>query len=134
MQRAVHPTLLAALFAALLVTFVAAPVLLQPAAAKLPPPSDEAKAKAAEAAAKTAWTDKTGAYQLCRAMDRTAAHYRKATKAAPAPMATPPCADPGPFVPPPPLEAAGAHSPATPAVAPPSSKATAAEVQGQAKK
>jgi hypothetical protein len=130
MPRAVHPTLLAALLA----TFVAAPTLLQPAMAKLPPPSDEAKAKAAEAAAKTAWADKTGAYQLCRAMERTATHYRKTTKAAPAPVATPPCGDPGPFVPPPPLEAAGAHSPTTPAVAPPSSKATAAELQGQPKK
>jgi hypothetical protein len=134
MPRAVPPILLAARLATLLVTFVAAPALLQPAMAKLPPPSDEAKAKAAEAAAKTAWTDKAGTYQLCRAMERSVAHYRKTTKAAPAPVATPPCADPGPFVPPPPLEAAGAHSPATPAVAPPNSKATAAELQGQPKK
>ena len=37
-----------------------------PALAKLPPPSDEAKAKAAEAAAKAAWSDKVGAYQLCQ--------------------------------------------------------------------
>mgnify|MGYP001138145047 CR=1 FL=1 len=48
-----------------------------PAAAKLPPPSDEAKAKAAETAAKNAWTDKVGAFQLCQSMNRTADHYRK---------------------------------------------------------
>jgi hypothetical protein len=114
--------------------------------AKLPAPSDEAKAKAAAAAAKTAWTDKVGTYQLCRAMDRTAEYYRKAAKAAgkeaPAAVETPACADPGPFVAPvvaaasaaPPLEAAGAHSPTKTATAPPSSNATAAELQGKAKK
>ena len=115
-------------------TLVAAPAL-----AKLPPPSDEAKAKAAQTAAKTAWSDKVGAYQLCRAMDRTAAYYRRSANAAnaAAPVETPACAEPGPFVAPvaaPPLEAAGAHSPATMATAPPSSKATAAELQGQPKK
>jgi hypothetical protein len=115
--------------------------------AKLPAPNDEAKAKAAAAAAKTAWTDKVGTYQLCRAMDRTAEYYRKAAKAAgkeaPAAVETPACADPGPFVAPvaagaastaPPLEAAGAHSPTKTATAPPSSNATAAELQGKAKK
>ena len=116
-----------------------------PALAKLPPPSDEAKAKAAETAAKTAWTDKVGAYQLCQAMNRTADYYRKAEKSAgkeaPAAVETPACADPGAFVPPvaaaaasKPLEAAGAHSPTTMATSPPSSKATAAEIQGQPKK
>ena len=40
--------------------------LTAPALAKLPPLSDEAKAKAAETATKTAWSDKVGAYQLCR--------------------------------------------------------------------
>ena len=45
-------------FAALLSVALALPVL-----AKLPPPSDEAKAAAAEAAAKAAWADKVGAYQ-----------------------------------------------------------------------
>jgi hypothetical protein len=116
------------------------------ASAKLPPLSDDAKAKAAAAAAKTAWTDKVGAYQLCRAMDRAAEHYRKDAKAAgkeaPAAVDTPACADPGPFVAPvvaaasaaPPIEAAGAHSPPKTATAPPSSNATAAELQGKAKK
>jgi len=108
------------------------------AQAKLAPLSDEAKAKAAETAAKTGWTDKVGAYQLCQAMNRVAAHYHKGNKDAPAAVETPPCTDPGAFVPPaaptPPLEAAGAHSPATTATAPPSSKATAAEIQGKSKK
>ncbi|MBC8055872.1 MAG: hypothetical protein H7Y61_04785 [Rhizobiales bacterium] len=114
-----------------------------PAFAKLPEPTPEAKAKAAEAAAKTAWTDKVGAYQLCQSMSRTAEHYRKVEKAAgrepPAAVETPACAEPGPFVytapvATPPLEAAGAHSPATMATSPPNSKATAAEMQGQPKK
>ena len=115
-----------------------------PAIAKLPPPSDEAKAKAAEAAAKTAWTDKVGAYQLCQAMNRTAEYYRKAEKSAgkeaPAAVETPACTDPGAYAPPvaaaasKPLEAAGAHSPPGMATSPPSSKATAAEIRGQPKK
>lgn len=55
--------------------------------AKLPAPTldDAAKAKAAEAAAKTAWQAKADAYQLCKAQDRVAAQYMKASgKAAPA--------------------------------------------------
>jgi hypothetical protein len=100
------------------------------ALAKLPPLSDEAKAKAAEAAAKTAWTTKVEGYQLCKAQDKVAASYYKTAKAAgketkPA-TAAPPCADPGPFayVPPEakPIEAAGAHSPAATATSPPSTK------------
>lgn len=116
-------------------------VLALPAFAKLPPLSDDAKAKAAEAALKTAWGDKVGSYQLCKAMDKAAGAYqaaaRKAGKEPAAPVATPPCADPGPFVLPgatAPLEAAGAHSPATTAVGAPSSKATAAEIKGGVKK
>jgi hypothetical protein len=124
-----------------------APFIMSPAWAKLPPLSDEAKAKAAETAAKTAWTDKVGGYQLCRSMERTAEHYRKTAastgKVAPPPVETPACTDPGAFVPPvvtaaasaaPPLEAAGAHSPPKTATEAPSSKATAAEIQGKAKK
>ena len=109
--------------------------------AKLPPLSDEAKAKAAEAALKTAWGDKVAGFQLCRAMDKAAVAYQAATKQAgkePAvPVATPPCSDPGAFVPPaatPPIEAAGAHSPATTSAAPPSTKATAAELKISPKK
>ena len=112
--------------------------------AKLPPPTEEDKAKAAEAAAKAAWTEKVGLYQLCLAMDRTAAAYRKSLKAAgkdvPVPVATAPCADAGPYVStiapaaPKPLEASGAHSPPAMAVSPPSTKATAAEIAGGPKK
>ena len=98
--------------------------------AKLPPLSDEAKAKAAEAAAKTAWTGKLEAYQLCKAQDKVAAAYYKSAKAAgkdtKPPAAAPACADPGPFAYTPPeakpLEAAGAHSPAGTATSPPSTK------------
>ena len=112
------------------------------ALAKLPPPSDEAKAKTAESAAKSAWADKVGAYKLCQAMDRVADSYRKAPKPsgkdASAPTATAPCTDPGPFVAVPaeakPLEASGAHSPAATATSPPSSKATSAEITGGPKK
>ena len=107
------------------------------AMAKLPPPSDEAKAKAAEAAAKAAWSGKVDAYLSCKAQDKVAAHYYKTAKAAgkdtkPA-TATPPCTEPGAFsyTPPElakPLEASGAHSPAPTATSPPSSKTPAADI------
>ena len=102
------------------------------ALAKLPALTDEAKAKAAEIAAKAAWTAKVDTYQMCQWQDKVAASYYKSAQAAgketkPA-TATPPCADPGAFTyvaapeTPKPLEAAGAHSPPGTAVAPPSSK------------
>lgn len=99
--------------------------------AKLPAPSPEAKAKSDETAAKAAWAGKVDAYRLCQSQDRVAASYQKSAQAAGKPvkaaMATPPCADPGTFayVPaeaPKPLEASGAHSPATTAASPPSTK------------
>jgi hypothetical protein len=106
--------------------------------ATLPPPTDAAKAQAAETAAKAAWTDKVGAYQTCKAMDRTAEAYRRARKEAgteaPPATPTPACTDPGPFasqVTPTaskPIEAAGAHSPPGQAVSPPSTNAPAAEM------
>jgi len=92
--------------------------------AKLPPPDDETKAKAAETTAKAAWQAKVDGYQLCKAQDKTAAQYMKTSgktaangakpaPAAPAPAAQPPvaaasgtpvaaaqlppCTDPGPF-------------------------------------
>ena len=110
--------------------------------AMLPPLSDDAKAKTAEAAAKSAWADKVGAYQTCRADDRVAEAYRKNLKAAgkdvPAAVATPPCTDPGPFAAAAPaakpLEASGAHSPPETATSPPSSNATQRELSGSAKK
>ena len=52
------------------------------ALAKLPPPDEAAKAKAAEAAAKTAWQGKVDAYLLCKAQDKVAAAYRKSGVAA----------------------------------------------------
>ena len=69
---------------------------------KLPPPSDEAKAKAAEAAAKTTHNGKVDAFLLCKAQDKVAAAYYKSAKSdgkdvKPAAQ-TPPCADPGTFV------------------------------------
>jgi len=108
--------------------------------ATLPPISDDAKAKAAETAAKSAWADKVGQYQLCRSMDRVADAYRRGLKATdkpvPEPVATPPCVDPGPYVMPTPsaskpLEASGAHSPPGTATSPPSTKDTAAEIAGK---
>jgi hypothetical protein len=111
------------------------------ALAKLPPQSDDAKAKAAEAAAKTAHGDKVGAYKLCQSMDRVAATYLADAKKAGKdlkPVATPPCADPGPFAYTPPsqkpLEAAGAHSPPGAATSPPNTKQPAKDAQGPAKK
>jgi hypothetical protein len=110
------------------------------ASAKLPPPSDEAKAKAAEAAAKTAHGNKVADYQLCKSMDKVAAIYLADAKKAGKdlkPTATPACTEPGAFVYTPPdakpLEAAGAHSPPATAATPPNSK-TPAAAQAPAKK
>jgi hypothetical protein len=91
--------------------------------AKLPPPSDEAKAKAAEAAAKTAHGNKVSAFQLCKSMDRTAAAYQAQAKkdgkaVKPADASATACADPGPFVyTPAPPAAPAAAAPAAPAAA-----------------
>ncbi|WP_157268146.1 hypothetical protein [Azohydromonas aeria] len=100
------------------------------ALAKLPPLSDEAKAKADEAKAKTAWNDKVAAYQLCKASDRVAARtlaeQKKAGKPVGEVVATPACADPGPFVYPLPEAAATAAAPAAPATATAAAPAAAA--------
>jgi hypothetical protein len=106
------------------------------ALAKLPALSDEAKAKAAEAAAKTAWAGKVDTYLLCKSQDKVAASYYKSAKTAgketKAPAALPACADPGAFVytvaspaaaasaQARPIEAAGAPSPTATAASPPS--------------
>jgi Tfp pilus assembly protein PilV len=79
--------------------------------AKLPAPSDEVKAKAAEAAAKTAWAGKVDGFALCKAQDKAAAKTAKSGKAGKA-TATPPCADPGPFVYTPAVAGAPAAAPA----------------------
>jgi hypothetical protein len=127
------------------------------AVAKLPPPDDAAKAKAAEAGAKAAWQGKVDAYELCKVQDRIAAQYKRAAgtatpnsaKTAPvaaapasaapkaaggAPMASPSpgCADPGPFAYNPPgqksPEPSVAHSPAGAATSPPSVKPESAQM------
>jgi hypothetical protein len=68
--------------------------------AKLPPPSDEAKAKAAEAAAKAAWQGKVDGFQLCKSMDSAAAAYfaqaKKSGKEVKPAVATPALCRPGP--------------------------------------
>ena len=95
------------------------------ALAKLPVPvlDDAAKAKAAEAAAKTAWSGKVEGFLLCKSMDKAASHYQKtamaAGQAAKPAVATPPCVDPGAFVYPPAAAPAVAAAPApAPAAAP----------------
>jgi hypothetical protein len=104
-------------------------VAAMPAMAKLPDPTPEVKAKSAETAAKQAWQAKVDSYQLCQVQDQVAARYRTGAQAAgktPGPVvATPPCSDPGEFKfvntdqADRPLEAAGAHSPATTAACAP---------------
>ena len=105
--------------------------------AKLPPLSDEAKAKAAEAAAKTAWAGKVDALTLCKSQDKAAAKAAKSGKAGKA-VATPPCADPGPFVYTPAVAAAPAAAPAVAgapaAKAPAAAPATAPAAPAPAKK
>ena len=64
--------------------------------AKLPPPSEEAKAKAEEAKAKAAHGDKVAAFQLCNSMDKVAQRHLKDNKGR-KPVETPKCQDPGPF-------------------------------------
>ena len=68
------------------------------ATAKLPPLSDEAKAKADEAKNKTAWSDKVAAYKLCQAQDKVAATYLKQTGKSKPTMEMSPCSDPGAYV------------------------------------
>ena len=77
-----------------------------------------------------AWPTRSPAYKLCQSMDKVAAIYLADAKKAGKdvkPVATPACADPGPFAYTPPaqkpLEAAGAHSP-------PGNGGLAAEHQG----
>ena len=122
---------------------VAAAALAAGAAwAKLPAPDDAAKAKAAETAARTKWSNDVASYQLCKAMDRVVAQYREkakaAGKAASAPTETPPCKDPGPFAYTPPsekpIEASGAHSPPGKADSPPSTTVPQSQSQPTPKK
>ena len=87
--------------------------------AKLPPPSDEAKAKAEEGKAKAAHGDKVAAFQLCNSMDKVAQRHLKDNKTR-KPVETPKCQDPGPFqyvAAAPPAAAAPAATPVAPAAA-----------------
>ena len=125
MKRIVTLSLLTLAFGAALAK-LAAPVL-----------SDEAKAKAAEAAAKTAHGNKVADFQLCKSMERVAVRYqaeaKKAGKEVKPPTETPPCADPGPFVYPPPA-AATAAAPAAAAAPAPAPAPAAAGAKAPAKK
>jgi hypothetical protein len=103
------------------------------ALAKLPAPSDEAKAKAAEAAAKTAHAGKVDNYKLCQTMDKVAAQYfaaqKKAGKDTKPATATAACEDPGAFVYPPP-----APGTAVAAATPPGKAASGAKAAAPAAK
>ncbi len=121
---------------------LAAVALTGTAFAKLPAPSEEAKAKAAEAAAKTAHAGKVDAYQLCKAQDRVVARTSNKTakpagkdaKAPAAPAST--CVDPGPFVytPAPPAAPASAPSAAVAMATPASAPASAPSAADKPKK
>jgi hypothetical protein len=122
---------LAALASALALCSVAA-------LAKLPAPSDEAKAKAAEAAAKTNWSNQVANYQLCKSMDQVAAGYlaqaKKAGKETKPVVATPACADPGAFAYVPPAPASAASGAPAPAAAAAPAAVTAAATKAPVKK
>jgi hypothetical protein len=126
MNKPLLPTLLATLLLALSTA----------AFAKLPPPNDEAKAKAAEAAAKTAHTAKADGYLLCKSQDKVAAHVQRTNKAkAGKPVATAPCADPGKFVyTPPEATPTAAVAPAATPAATPAAPAAAPAAAAPAKK
>jgi hypothetical protein len=110
-------------------TFVA--MFATVAAAKIPAPvlTDEAKLKAAETAAKTAWTGKVDSFLLCKYQDKSSAHYRKTAATAKPATATPPCADPGAFVFPVPEAATAAAAPAVPAASTAAAKPVAPAAQ-----
>jgi hypothetical protein len=99
--------------------------------AKIPAPvlSDEAKAKAEEAKAKTAHNGKVDAYKLCVAQDKSATRYyadmKRANKETKPATATAPCADPGAFVyvPAAPASAPAAATAATAVTSPPAAAA-----------
>lgn len=121
------------------ILIAAAALLACTAFAKLPTPvlTDEAKLKAAEAAAKTAHGNKIADFKLCKSREAAASHYFKTSKAAgkeikPA-TDTPACADPGAFVFSPPAApataAASAPAAATTAAAAPAKPAAPAPVK-----
>jgi hypothetical protein len=132
-KEALMSTRYARLGTVLAATFCAA------AMAALPAPGDAARAQAAEAAARAAWSNKVAAYQLCKSQDAVAAAYfaeaKRVGKSVAPPVATSACTDPGQYVTPTSgLEAAGAHSPPAMATSPPSRKATEAQLEGRVPK
>ena len=60
-----------------LILAITAMLALGAAQAKLPPPSDESKAKAAEAKEKKDYGSKVAAYKLCQSQNRTVERYMK---------------------------------------------------------
>jgi hypothetical protein len=112
-------------------------LLAASAGAKIPAPqlTDEQKLKAAEAAARTAWSNQVANFQLCRSMDKVAARYfaeaKTAAKEVKPAVPAGDCSDPGPFAfkapEVKPIEAAGAHSPPETSKGPPSTMAPAAQ-------
>ena len=84
-------------------SLLAAALFAAPAFARLPAPSEDAKAKAAEAAARTTWSGKVAAFQLCKAQDKAVTDHRATMKKsgrviAPIDAAAASCVDPGSFV------------------------------------
>nr|WP_211300726.1 hypothetical protein [Simplicispira suum] len=109
--------------------------MLGSASAKLPPPTPEQAAKAAENAARAKWTGQVSAYQVCEVQDRIAARFGK-PRPADAPS-MPACVEPGPFAYTPPaekpIEASGAHSPPSNANSPPSTGGSTPPTQAEPK-
>jgi hypothetical protein len=104
--------------------------------AKLPPPDEATKAKAAETSAKAAWQSKVDAYLLCKAQDRVAAQYKSRSAArvqptagmvqtAAAPTAGSPAAAPAAAMTTPPAAPAAAATPSPGAAAAPAATASA---------
>lgn len=87
------------------------------ALAKLPPPDDATKAKAAETAAKAAWQAKMDGYQLCKAQDKVVARYRATAKVVPTSTAAAAPANPAPTAAAPQAAASGTPSAAAPQAA-----------------
>lgn len=96
------------------------------ALAKMPDATPEAKAKADLTKAENAHKDKIAAYQLCQSQDKAAKRYLAAPEGkGKKPASQPPCADPGKFVPPPPVAVVAAAPAAAAAPAPAAAPAAA---------
>jgi len=108
------------------------------ALAKLPPPDEATKAKAAEAASKTAWQAKVDAYKLCKVQDAVAARYKsnhpamQATAATTAPAPAPAAAGGAAPAPAPAPAQASVVPPPTPPAKPPAPKPAGGSAAGGA--